>query len=410
MHEGRVKKALGNTDSVLSLAVNPTLSYYVTTLVQGVPLCLMVDTGAALSLLRKDKWQLLGGADKYKHEQLTGSQLVGVEGSPVPVYGATCVKVQMGELCVNIDFLVVDSLKSLIGIDFLEKHGCIVNLEEGVLQLKGISIPLQNTRSSYKDRMAPAPLSLVETVTIPPFSELETMVSAAITGADSVWLVSGLDLSLPVLVAAAVVSCAQGREPSQIPTRMINPSTSEVTIYKGTRVAMAEEMEEWMLASISEVEGASNKKSTITAQKQQILWQMVEQCEEDLATEQKEQLYHLLLAYADIFADGSDELGRTKCVQHVINTGDHPPVRQPYRHIPASRGEQAHQLVQEMLQKDVIQPSSSPWASPVVLVQKKDGSYHFCVDYRKLNRITRKDAYPLPRVDDDTLDALEGTK
>ena len=74
--------------------------------------------------------------------------------------------------------------------------------------------------------------------------------SAAITGADSVWLVSGLDRSLPVLVAAAVVSCAQGREPSQIPIRMINPSTSEVTIYKGTRVAMAEEMEEWMLASI----------------------------------------------------------------------------------------------------------------------------------------------------------------
>ena len=133
---------------------------------------------------------------------------------------------------------------------------------------------------------------------------------------------------------------------------------------------------------------------------------MVEQCEEDLSTEQKEQLYHLLLAYADIFADGSDELGRTNCVKHVINTGDHPPIRQPYRRIPASRGEQAHQLVQDMLQKDVIQPSSSPWASPVVLVQKKDGSYRFCVDYRKLNRITRKDAYPLPRVDD-TLDALE---
>ena len=133
MHEGRVKKVLGNTDSVLSLADNPTLS---TTHIQGVPLCLMVDTGAAVSLLRKDKWQLLGGADKYKLEQWTGSQLVGVEGSPVPVYGATCVKVQMGDLCVNIDFLVVESLKveSLIGIDFLEKHRYVVNLEEGVIQ------------------------------------------------------------------------------------------------------------------------------------------------------------------------------------------------------------------------------------------------------------------------------------
>ena len=94
------------------------------------------------------------------------------------------------------------------------------------------------------------------------------MASAAMAGADGVWLVSGLDLSLPVLVAAAVVSCAQGRE---IPIRMINPSASGVTIYKGTRVAMAEEMEEWMLASITEAESAPNKNSTVTAQKQQIL-------------------------------------------------------------------------------------------------------------------------------------------
>ena len=168
---------------MLSLAVNPTLSYYVTMHVQGVPLCLMVDTGAAVSLLRKDKWTLLGGTDKYNLEQWTGSQLVGVEGSPFPVYGATVLKGEMGGLCVNIDFLVVDSLKveSLIGIDFLEKHGCVVNLQEGVLQLKGISIPLQNTckRNVHKDRIEPLSLSLVETVTIPLYSELETMGSAA---------------------------------------------------------------------------------------------------------------------------------------------------------------------------------------------------------------------------------------
>ena len=77
--------------------------------------------------------------------------------------------------------------------------------------------------------------------------------------------------------------------------------------------------------------------------------------------------------------------------------------------MPPFRREQARKLIEDMLKHEIVQPSSSPWASPVVIATKKDGSLRFCVDYRKLNSITRKDAYPLPRIDD-SLDALNGSK
>ena len=66
-------------------------------------------------------------------------------------------------------------------------------------------------------------------------------------------------------------------------------------------------------------------------------------------------------------------------------------------------------MMDDMLNQDVIEPAHGPWSSPIVLVKKKDGSSRFCIDFRRLNSVTRKDAHPLPRIDD-TLDALAGAQ
>ena len=95
-------------------------------------------------------------------------------------------------------------------------------------------------------------------------------------------------------------------------------------------------------------------------------------------------------------------------LEHTIET-HRPPLRQPYwRQNPAVRREEMAQ-VQQMLANDVIRPSKSSWASPVVMVKKKDGSLRFCVDFRQLNAATVKDAHPLPRIDD-LLDTLHGAR
>ena len=103
------------------------------------------------------------------------------------------------------------------------------------------------------------------------------------------------------------------------------------------------------------------------------------------------------------------ELGRTNKIKHSIHTGNAQPIRQPVHKVPVCQRQEMQKLLVEMHKKDVIQPSQSPWTSPVVLVRKKDGSTQFCIDYRKLNSVTRKDAYLIPRIDD-TLDTFAGSQ
>ena len=122
-----------------------------------------------------------------------------------------------------------------------------------------------------------------------------------------------------------------------------------------------------------------------------------------------EQALALLQEFADVFSKSPDDLGQTSLVQHQINTGTAPPIRQPPRRLPMSLREEANDAVGRMKQNGIIEPSASPWASPVVLVRKKDGSARFCVDYRKLNDVTKKDSYPLPRIDE-SLETLAGNK
>ena len=112
-----------------------------------------------------------------------------------------------------------------------------------------------------------------------------------------------------------------------------------------------------------------------------------------------------LLKFSDVF---NESLGQTQVISHRINTSDAAPIRQPPRRLPYAFREEAQSQVRDMLEQGVIQPSASPWASPIVLVKKKDGKYRFCVDYRKLNSVTQKDAHPLPRIDD-LLDSLHGS-
>ncbi|GBC39113.2 retroviral-like aspartic protease 1 [Rhizophagus irregularis DAOM 181602=DAOM 197198] len=115
---------------------------------------------------------------------------------------------------------------------------------------------------------------------------------------------------------------------------------------------------------------------------------------------QQSQFQQLLSDYADICAKSQTEIGKTNVIKHKIITKDATPIFQPpYRCNPKYR-EFLQGEITRMESQGLIRKSASPWASPVVIVDKKGGEKRLCIDYRKLNAVTKADAYPLPRIDD----------
>ena len=120
-------------------------------------------------------------------------------------------------------------------------------------------------------------------------------------------------------------------------------------------------------------------------------------------------LQEVLQRNKDVFSEGPDDFGCTSTIVHDIPLVDPTPFRMPYRRISPSDFKEVQEHLKELQSAGIIRPSKSPFASPIVVVRKKDGKIRLCVDYRKLNSRTERDAFPLPRIDE-SLDALGKAK
>ena len=116
-----------------------------------------------------------------------------------------------------------------------------------------------------------------------------------------------------------------------------------------------------------------------------------------------------LLEYHDIFSLEPHEIGCTDVMEHNIELLDHEPFKERFRRIAPPLVEEVRQHIQEMLDGGAIRPSQSPWCNAVVLVRKKDGSLCFCIDFQCLNAKTKKDSYPLPRMQE-TMESILGAR
>ncbi|KAE8604038.1 hypothetical protein XENTR_v10014546 [Xenopus tropicalis] len=128
-----------------------------------------------------------------------------------------------------------------------------------------------------------------------------------------------------------------------------------------------------------------------------------------VSEEWKQRLSNGLLERRQVFSTDEMDVGCAKSTQHTIRLSDSTPFRERPRRVPPKDREDLQRTLQEMKRRGIIADSRSPYASPIVIVRKKDGSIRLCVDYRTLNRRTVPDQYTLPRIEE-TLEALNGSK
>ena len=153
---------------------------------------------------------------------------------------------------------------------------------------------------------------------------------------------------------------------------------------------------------------SSLSKPELTPEKEKLLFNKIDLSgATDWDPELLNKARQLFRDYAHIFALDSLDMGHTSMVKHKIRLDNYTPFKERYCRIPPNFFDEVKNHLKEMIEVGAIRKSSSPWASAVVLVRKKDGSLQFCIDLRKLNARTIKDAYSLPRIDE-TLDCLGG--
>ncbi|GFV15547.1 hypothetical protein TNCV_4835731 [Trichonephila clavipes] len=314
------------------------------------------------------------------------------DGEKIDIHGKLKVKIQFGDTTYqHAVYVAYIADPFILGLDFLKEHGFTLDFNKNELR----SIHEEVTIFKIEHRTESIrQVTANENITIPPRTEI---IVPGYIGND-VSFNSGLVGSAEnkangLLIASTLVDLSR----KTIPVRICNVTEKSRVFQKGE-----------VLATCSPVTCVCKSSSLLLSNSpQQLIPDLLENAE--LFPEQKISAERLFQEFEDVFSRNSSDIGHTTVTQHIIDTADHPPIKQHPRRLPFAKQEEVGTLLREMQENDIIEPSSSPWASPIVLVRKKDGSTRFCVDYRKLNDVTKKDSYPLPRIDD-TLDTLSGHK
>ena len=420
----------GHISTVLAKPSPYLSSSSVHVLVNNVLLTVLIDTGASISLIHTD------ALAKMNHISINPCSMTTAHTANsgfISLVGLVKLQVKINQLITSVDVYITPDLicPMILGRDWIQNNYVTLNFGNNSLSLYHgfASIPL-----------LPAPVDqscimlLSKPIVIPPFHQIFVYGYAPIQSLDDAIFTPNLALqnSRMLLLPHTLLNIHQhrgiisiinntrhskaipqntplGYVSSPVNSPIINTiSSTSVTLSDSSScaslfycshcdVSFSDE-----IALYDHLVSCCNKTSSCNSS---VIFSLITHISD---LQQQRKVFLLFHQYRHLF-DSICSQGINCPPQRAINTGTEPPLAtHPRRVSPANR-----QIIQEeitkLLNNHVISPSNSPWSSPVVIVKKSDGSPRFCIDYRRLNSITQKDIYPLPRIDD-IIDRLNGSR
>lgn len=382
---GRLGSCTGESGMFVNVAINDIQTKF------------LIDTGATVSMLSKQLYDKIKDHSCYEIKE-TKMKVFTADGTQMELQGKLDLQIELGTKRIELTALISDiQPDGILGLDIIRSHEMMISAKHQTLTFDDVEIPIlfEGTLGCFR-------IVAQETFSIPPRSE------RVVPG--KLCTQEGRDVPKEGIVEPGITTRDQSRpltartlvhpyQSSIVPVRLLNITPEPKVVYKNTEIGQYQET--------NVVDCPMNQSTSVDWKERQDLQDLEEESAKNLNKDQTELVRKFIQKYQYVFAKSNKELGKTTLVKHKIDTGNSRPVKQSVRRAPAHLSEEIDRNITEMLEHNIIEPSVSAWASPIILVKKKDNTYRFCVDYRRLNACTVKDAYPLPKIDE-SLDQLSG--
>ena len=392
---------------------------------QGRQIDWLIDTGAAVSIISTATWKGLPEGIVRLH---SGPRLFGATGQDIRLTGECTLDLRVGNRVLEATVLIGDiSMDAILGMDLLSQWGAVINTSTGIVELpelaaKEVDRDTHGEMTSLVSSLAgihrdslPRPILegggvavLQHAVTLASYDQQEVMIHCA--SSDALLRANGPQSLNPdpcVHAHWGVVATPYAKPQAEGIWAVVltNPGAEECTLSSGTRLGTMRPIEQVPPdeTGVAEMEGDEQEddfprflehRSPLVLPWKEELYKHLDA---ELDSASRRQLDEILDRNKEAFQRTGGEMGRA-AYPHRINTGGCTGIRQRYRRLPPHKRELVESEISRMLELGVLEPSVSSWASPLVLITKKDGKPRFCVDYRQLNTVTVRDAYPLPRI------------